>query len=41
MGNPASDGQDQHHRNGAGGGAGVAVIDWCRVFSHASVRLNY
>ena len=31
MGNFACGDQDQHHRNGEGGGAGVAVIDWCGV----------
>ena len=33
MGNSASGDQDQHHCDGAGGGAGVAVVDWCRVLS--------
>ena len=41
VGNPASGDQDQHHCDGAGGGAGVAVVDWCGVLGHASVRLNY
>ena len=34
----ASGDQDQHHRNGAGGGAGVAVVDWCRVLSVGDTR---